>query len=76
MVILFDTILLVYGQVNFTTPSRYSLLSKKTYRRHFLKNFDLSEFHQYFINKTLNYERTIIAAIDCSLINKRGKKTE
>jgi len=60
MVILFDTILLVYGKVNFTNLSPYSSLSEKTYPRHFLNNFDLSEFHQYL----------------CSLINKRGKKTE
>mgnify|MGYP000508564260 FL=1 len=65
MVILFSTILLVYGKVNFTNLSRYSSLSEKTYRRHFLKNFDFSEFHQYFIKKTLNHERTIIAVIDC-----------
>jgi hypothetical protein len=49
MVILFSTILLVYGKVNFTNLSRYSSLSEKTYRRHFLKNFDFSEFNQYFI---------------------------
>lgn len=76
MVILFSTILLVYGKVNFTNLSRYSSLSEKTYRRHFLKKFDWSEFHQYFIKKALNPERTIIAAIDCSFIKKSGKKTE
>ncbi|MEG4816430.1 transposase [Microcoleus sp. K5-D4] len=76
MVILFSTILLVYGKVNFTNLSRYSSLSEKTYRRHFLKKFSFSEFHQCFIKKALNSQRTIIAAIDCSFINKSGKKTE
>ena len=76
MVILFSTILLVYGKVNFTNLSRYSSLSEKTYRRHFLKNFDFAQFHQYFIKKALNSERTIIAVIDCSFIKKSGKKTE
>jgi hypothetical protein len=76
MVILFSTILLVYGKVNFTNLGRYSSLSEKTYRRHFLKNLDLSEFHQYFIKKALNPQRTIIAVIDCSFIKKSGKKTE
>jgi hypothetical protein len=76
MVILFSTILLVYGKVNFTNLSRYSSLSEKTYRRHFLKKFNFSEFHQCFIKKALNSERTIIAAIDCSFIKKSGKKTE
>ena len=76
MVILFDTILLVYGKVNFTNLSPDSSLSEKTYPRHFLKNFDLSEFHQYFIKKALKCERKIIATIDFSLINKMGNKTK
>lgn len=76
MVILFSTILLVYGKVNFTNLSRYSSLSEKTYRRHFLKGFDFPKFHKAFINKALNHERTLIAVIDCSLIPKSGKKTE
>ena len=76
MVILFSTILLVYGQVNFTNLSRYSSLSEKTDRRHFFKSFDFTEFHKYFIKKALNHERTIIAVIDCSFIKKSGKKTE
>jgi len=76
MVILFSTILLAYGKVNFTNLSRYSSLSEKTYRRHFLKGFDFTEFHKYFIKKALNCEQTIIAVIDCSLIKKSGKKTE
>jgi len=76
MVILFSTILLVYGKVNFTNLGRYSSLSEKTYRRHFLKNFDFPEFHKYFIKKALNHEPTIIAVIDCSFIKKSAKKTE
>ncbi|MEG5037061.1 transposase, partial [Microcoleus sp. AT3-D2] len=76
MVILFSTILLVYGKVNFTNLGRYSSLSEKTYRRHFFKGFDFPEFHKYFINQALNHERTLIAIIDCSFIPKRGKKTE
>ncbi len=68
MVILFSTILLVYGKVNFTNLSRYSSLNEKTYRRYFLKDFDFAEFNKYFINKALNSEQTIIAVIDCSFI--------
>lgn len=76
MVILFHTILLAYGKVNFTNLGRYSSLSEKTYRRHFFKGFNFSEFHQYFLSQALNHERTIIAVIDCSFIKKSGKKTE
>lgn len=76
MVILFSTILLVYGKVNFTNLGRYSSLSEKTYRRHFFKGFNFPEFHKYFINQALNHERTLIAVIDCSFMTKSGKKTE
>ena len=65
MVILFSTMLLVYGKVNFTNLGRYSSLSEKNYRRHFLKGFDLTKFHQSFVKEALNTERTIIAVIDC-----------
>jgi len=76
MVILFSTMLLVYGKVNFTNLGRYSSLSEKTYRRHFLKGFDFPRFHQYFVKEALNPERTIIAVIDCSFLKKSGNKTE
>jgi hypothetical protein len=76
MVILFSTMLLVYGKVNFTNLGRYSSLSEKTYRRHFLKGFDFPRFHQYFVKEALNPERTIIAVIDCYFLKKSGNKTE
>ena len=76
MVILFSTILLVYGKVNFTNLGRYSSLSKKTYRRHFLKGFNFPRFPQYFGKKYLNFERIIIAVIDCFFLKKSGNKTE
>ena len=76
MVILFSTILLVYGKVNFTNLCRYSCLSEKTYRRHFFKSFDLTEFNKLFINKAWDHQRTLIAVIDCSFLPKSGKKTD
>ncbi|WP_333208055.1 hypothetical protein [Microcoleus sp. S36b_A2] len=76
MVILFSTILLVYGKVNFTNLSHYSCLSEKTYRRHFFKSFDFPAFNKLFLNKALDHQRTLIAVIDCSFIPKSGKKTE
>ncbi|MEG4229105.1 transposase [Microcoleus sp. N9_B2] len=76
MVILFSTILLVYGKVNFTNLCRYSSLNEKTYRRHFFKDFDFAGFNKLLINQALNNERTLIAVIDCSFIPKSGKKTE
>ena len=76
LITLFSTILLVYGKVNFTNLSRYSCLSEKTYRRHFLKSFNFSQFNQYFLKEALNPEHTIIAVIDCSFLRKSGKKTD
>ena len=49
LLILVSTILLVYGKVNFTNLSRYSSLSEKTSRRHFLKKFNFPQFNQYFL---------------------------
>ena len=72
MVILFSTMLLVYGKVNFTNLGCYSSLSKKTYRRHFLKGFDFQKIHQYFVKKTLNSDRTIIAVIDIVIFSKKA----
>ena len=68
LITLFSTILLVYGKVNFTNLSRYSCLSEKTYRRHFLKSFNFPQFNQYFLEKALNPEHTVIAVIDCSFL--------
>jgi hypothetical protein len=76
LITLFSTIWLVYGKVNFTNLSRYSCLSEKTYRRHFLKIFNFPQFNQYFIKEALNPEHTIIAVIDCSFLRKSGKKTD
>jgi len=76
LVILFSTILLVFGLVNFTNLSRYSYLSEKTYRRHFLKSFNFPQFNQYFLELALNPEHTVIAVIDCSFLRKSGKKTD
>ena len=74
MVTLFSTIVLVYGKVNFTNLGCYSLLNEKNYRRQFLKNFELTQFSKYFLKKSLNYQRTIIAVIDCYFLKKMAKK--
>src|SRR5512133_2487541 len=75
LVILFSTILLLYGKVNFTNLSRYSSLSEKTYRRQFLKAFNFPQFNQYFLQTAISNQNTVIAVIDCSFLKKSGKKT-
>ncbi len=74
LVTLFSTILLIYGKVNFTNLSRYSSLSEKTYRRHFLKHFNFPQFHQYFIKQALNPEQTITALPGVMRYNKNRLK--
>jgi hypothetical protein len=76
LLILFSTILLVSGQVNFTNLSRYSSLNEKNYRRHFIEKFNFPQFFQYFLKGVLKPARTIIAVIDCSFLKKSVKKTE
>jgi len=76
LLIIFSTILLVYGKINFTNLRCYSSLSEKTYRRHFLKKINFPQFNQYLLKKVLNPDQTIIAVIDCSFLRKSGNKTE
>jgi hypothetical protein len=76
LITLFSTILLAYGKINFTNLGRYSYLSEKTYRRHFLKSFNSSQFNQYFLKEALNPEHTIIAVIECSFLRKSCKETD
>jgi hypothetical protein len=76
LITLFSTILLVYGKVNFTNLSRYSCLSEKTYRRHFLKSFNFPQFNQYFLELALNPKHRVLAVIDGSFLIKSGKKTD
>ena len=76
LITLFSTILLAYGKVNFTNLSRYSCLSENNYRRHFIKTFNFPQFNQYFLEKALNPEHTVIAVIDCSFLRESGKKPD
>ncbi|MEG4202207.1 hypothetical protein [Microcoleus sp. Pol12A5] len=76
LITLFSTILLSYGKINFTNLSRYSCLSEKTYRRHFIKSFNFTQFNQYFLEQALNPEHTVFAVIDCSFLIKSCKKTD
>lgn len=74
LALLFSTILIVRGKVNFLNLSRYSLLSEKTFRRHFRKGFDFLSFNRIAIESISN-SSTRIAAFDTSFISKSGKKT-
>jgi len=75
LVILFLTILLMRGKVNFRNMSRYSDLNEKTYSRQFRKPFDFADFNKQLIEETVPSHHEKIAVMDCSFITKSGKET-
>jgi len=75
LVILFLTVLLMRGKVNFRNLSRYSDLSEKTYSRQFRYTFDFADFNERLIEETVPSHHEKIGAMDCSYIPKSGKKT-
>lgn len=73
IVVLFSTILLLRGKVNFSNLARYSGLCEKTYRRGFRRSFDFERFN---LNCLLHQRKgTMVAALDASYITKSGKQT-
>ncbi|KAM3090220.1 transposase [Phormidesmis sp. 146-12] len=72
---LFATIVIACGKVNFTNLSRYSPMSEKTYRRAFAKSFDYASFNAGVIQAATSEAATLIAVMDASFIAKSGKKT-
>ncbi|MGV0029430.1 transposase [Phormidesmis priestleyi] len=75
LTMLFATILITCGKVNFTNLSRYSALSEKTYRRVFAKRFNFAVFNQAVIQAVVPESSALIAVMDGSFIAKSGKKT-
>jgi hypothetical protein len=75
VIILMETILSIYGHVNFRSLSRHSGLSEKTFRRWFKIPFDFCEFNSKAIDQVLKPESEVIAAFDQSFEDKAGNKT-
>jgi hypothetical protein len=76
---LFELIPSVRGRMNFMNLSRYSKYNEVTFRRHYSKYFDWFKFNYLiiqiaFLSNELKAEEAI-GAIDCSYIDKAGKKT-
>lgn len=74
-ILLMQTIISMYGRVNFRSLSRYSDASEKTFRRWFKFPFDFSYFNSKAIEKVITLETEIIAAFDPSFLSKAGKFT-
>lgn len=72
--ILFRTILLIQGRVNFTTLASHSGLHRKTFRRGFQQAFNFERFNANCIEQRPVKGR-LLACIDASFIRKSGKYT-
>lgn len=75
LVMLFLTILLMRGKVNFRNMSRYSELNEKSYSRQFRKTFDFAAFNKQLIAESVPSHHEKIGVMDCSYVNKSGKET-
>jgi hypothetical protein len=73
--VLLTTIMLMRGNVNFRSMSRYSGLSEKTFSRQFRKPSDFAESDSIGIQMIVKPDTLMIAAPDCSFIPKSGKDT-
>lgn len=76
LMVLFTTILLIKGKVNYLNLSRYSKLSERTYRRQFQKEFHFAQFNKEAIEKVIPVTATQIFAQDASFLKKSGKQTD
>ncbi len=66
------TILVLCGKVNFTNLSRYSVLNEKTYRRFFLKVFNVCHFNQVLVEPYVPSTHGLLAVMDVSFNHRHG----
>jgi hypothetical protein len=75
LAMLFVTILVLRGRVNFRTLSRSCDYSERTIARQFREPFDWPDLHQRVLMTALDPRAELISAHDASFIPKRGKQT-
>jgi len=73
--ILFSTVIVMCGKVNFTNLSRYSEITERTYRRQFLRSYNFIKGNAEIIETAILRTSRQIIATDCSFIAKSGKAT-
>ena len=73
LVLLFSTIMMLRGRMNFRNLSRYSRMHEKSFSRNFRKSFDFTMFNNVLIADTIPVNNKRIAAIDASYAPKSGK---
>lgn len=75
MAMLLETILSMFGRVNFANMARHSLWSARTFARNFDKDFDYLLFNMLLIEKIYSIESLFAIGFDQTFIEKSGKKT-
>src|SRR5215510_4497946 len=75
LAMLFVTLLVLRGRVNFRNLSRYCDYSERTIARQFREPFDWPDFHQRVLMTALDPHSELISAHDASFIPKSGKPT-
>ena len=73
--ILFSTIIVMCGKVNFRNLSRYSEISERTYRRQFSRSYNFMKGNAEIVKRAILPTSRQIIATDCSFIKKSGKAT-
>ncbi len=73
LLILFSTIMILRGRMNYRNMSRYSVLHEKSFSRNFKKPFDFNELNHRLILETIPETNKKMAAIDASFVPKSGK---
>ena len=75
LTLLFTTILILCGKVNFVNLSRYRHRHERTFRRQYAKPMNFSAFNGAFIALEIPVEHGILGVLDASFSPKSGKKT-
>jgi hypothetical protein len=73
LLILFPTIMILRGRMNYRNMSRYSSRHEKSFSRNFRTPFDFALFNHLLISETIPEGNRRMAAIDASFVSKSGK---
>ena len=73
LIVLFKTIFVCQSAINFSSLSRHSGWSERTFRRNFRKEIDFIEINQAIVEQACG--RIKAFAMDAAFIKKSGKKT-
>ena len=75
MATLITTIIAIPGNVTFRNLSRFCKYSEKTFSRNFRKPFDFLQLNIMFLKSLFDSYAEQVFAVDCSFIDKSGKKS-